>query len=97
MTMMVIPTDKDVPLIQDVEGTPVEIAARADAFFKTAELIGDAGGDVEPSEAEKEEARLIFSGSELAPQVPSSSCTNFFDNAFIAIRYFSVIPLTLCL
>lgn len=73
MTMMVIPTDKDVPLIQDVEGTPAEIAARADAFFKTAELIGDAGGDVEPSEAEKEEARLIFSGSELAPQVPSSS------------------------
>lgn len=70
---MVIPTDKDVPLIQDVEGTPAEIAARADAFFKSAELIREAGGDVEPTEADREEARLMFSGSELAPQVPSSS------------------------
>jgi hypothetical protein len=73
MTMMVIPTDKDVPLIQDVQGTPAEIAARADAFFKSAELIRESGGDVEPTEAERDEARLIFSGSELAPQVPSSS------------------------
>lgn len=73
MTMMVIPTDKDVPLIQDVEGTPAEIAARADAFFKSAELIRESGGDVEPTEAERDEARLMFSGSDLAPQVPSSS------------------------
>ena len=70
---MVIPTDKDVPLIQDVQGTPAEIAARADAFFKSAEVIREAGGDVEPSEAERDEARQIFSGSELAPQVPCSS------------------------
>jgi hypothetical protein len=73
MTMMVIPTNKDVPLIQDVEGTPAEIAARADAFFKSAEVIREAGGDVEPDESAREEARQIFSGSELAPQVPSSS------------------------
>jgi hypothetical protein len=73
MTMMVIPTDKDVPLIQDVQGTPAEIAARADAFFKSAEVIREAGGDVEPDEMAREEARQIFSGSELAPQVPSSS------------------------
>jgi hypothetical protein len=73
MTMMVIPTDKDVPLIQDVQGTPAEIAERADAFFKSAELIRESGGDVEPTEAERDEARMIFSGSELAPQVPSSS------------------------
>jgi hypothetical protein len=73
MTMMVIPTDKDVPLIQDVQGTPAEIAARADAFFKSAEVIREAGGDVEPDESAREEARQIFSGSELAPQVPSSS------------------------
>lgn len=70
---MVIPTDKDVPLIQDVQGTPAEIAERADAFFKSAELIRESGGDVEPTEAERDEARMIFSGSELAPQVPSSS------------------------
>jgi len=70
---MVIPTDKDVPLIQDVEGTPAEIAERADTFFKSAELIRESGGDVEPTEAERDEARMIFSGSELAPQVPSSS------------------------
>ena len=73
MTMMVIPTDKDVPLIQDVQGTPAEIAERADAFFKSAELIRESGGDVEPTEAERDEARMIFSGSELAPQIPSSS------------------------
>ncbi len=71
--MMVIPTDKDVPLIQDVQGTPAEIAERADAFFKSAELIRESGGDVEPTEAERDEARMIFSGSELAPQIPSSS------------------------
>ncbi len=70
---MVIPTDKDVPLIQDVQGTPAEIAERADAFFKSAELIRESGGDVEPTEAERDEARMIFSGSELAPQIPSSS------------------------
>lgn len=73
MTITVIPTDKDVPLIQDVEGSPAEIVARAEAFFKSSEIIREAGGDVVPTEAEKDEARAIFSGAENAPEVPSSS------------------------
>lgn len=73
MTIVVTPTDRDVPLIQDVQGTPAEIAARAEAFFKSSELIREAGGDVIPTEEEKYEARDIFLGAEGAPEVPSSS------------------------
>ena len=46
MTIQVIPSDKDVPLIQDFEGTPQEIRERAEAFFKTAQLLEEAGAEV---------------------------------------------------
>ena len=73
MTIVVVPTDKDVPLIQDVEGTPADIAARAQAFFKTAEFLNDAGAEIVVDDEARKESRLIFADSELAPAVPTSS------------------------
>lgn len=73
MTITVVPSDKDVPLIQNVEGTPKDIAARVDAFFNTAAFIQEAGGDVVVDDEARKESREIFSGSESAPEKPSSS------------------------
>ena len=73
MTITVVPSDKDVPLIQDVEGTPKDIAARVDAFFNTAQFIADAGGEVVVDEQARKESRAIFNEDEQAPEKPSSS------------------------
>jgi hypothetical protein len=73
MTITVVPSDKDVPLIQNVEGTPKDIAAKLDVFFNTAEFIAQAGGDVAVKEKDRIESRAIFSGAEEAPTTPSSS------------------------
>ena len=73
MTITVVPSDKDVPLIQEVEGTPRDIAARVDAFFNTAQFIADAGGDVVVDDEARTESRAIFSGAEQAPDKPTSS------------------------
>ena len=73
MTITVVPSNKDVPLIQNVEGTPRDIAAKLDAFFNTAEFIQEAGGDVVVDEQARTESRAIFSGAEQAPAQPSSS------------------------
>lgn len=73
MTITVVPSDKDVPLIQDVEGTPKDIAAKLDAFFNTAEFIAQAGGEVVVDDEARTESRAIFSGSDQAPEKPSSS------------------------
>jgi hypothetical protein len=73
MTITVVPSDKDVPLIQNVEGTPKDIAARLDVFFNTAAFIEEAGGDVAIKEKDRVESRAIFSGAEEAPTTPSSS------------------------
>ena len=73
MTITVLPTSKDVPLITEVEGLPAEIAARGEAFFNTAAFLSEAGADIEVKEKDREESRAIFSGSDQAPEVPSSS------------------------
>ena len=73
MTITVVPSDKDVPLIQDIEGTPADIAARVEAFFNTAQVIKEAGGNVEVDEKARDESRAIFNGADNAPAVPSSS------------------------
>ena len=73
MTITVVPSDKDVPLIQNVEGTPKDIAARLDVFFNTAAFIEEAGGEVAVDDDARKESREIFSGSETAPPTPTSS------------------------
>jgi hypothetical protein len=73
MTITVLPTSEDVPLITEIEGLPADIAARGEAFFKTAAFLSDAGADIEVKEKDREESRAIFSGSDQAPDVPTSS------------------------
>jgi hypothetical protein len=73
MTITVLPTMDDVPLIHEVEGLPADIAARGEAFFKTAAFLEEAGADIKVEEKDREESRAIFSGSDQAPPVPSSS------------------------
>jgi hypothetical protein len=73
MTIMVVPSDKDVPLIQDIEGTPADIAARVEVFFNTARVIEEAGGDVEVDAEARDESRAIFNGADNAPAIPTSS------------------------
>lgn len=84
MTIVVVPTDHDIPLIQDVQGTPAEIAARAEAFFKTAEFLVTSGAEVEVDEPERAEARAIFNDGGLTPNViPSSSAVALHLKALI--------------
>jgi hypothetical protein len=73
MTITVLPTSEDVPLITEVEGLPADIAARGEAFFKTAAFLSEAGADIDVTEKARVESREIFSGSDQAPEVPSSS------------------------
>ena len=73
MTIVVIPSDKDVPLIRDVEGTPAEIRARAEVMFKTVEYLDDAGAEIVVDEAARKESRQIFVSAETAPDAPSTS------------------------
>lgn len=73
MTLVVTPSDKDVPLIRDVQGTPQEIRERVEAFFKTAEFLEHAGAELDIGPEERKEARELFSDSPLAPTTPSSS------------------------
>lgn len=74
MTIVVVPTSHDVPLIQDVQGTPADIAARAEAFFKTAEFLESAGAEIEIDEPERAEARAIFNDGGTTPNlIPSTS------------------------
>lgn len=74
MTIVVVPTNHDVPLIQDVQGTPAEIAARSEAFFRTAEFLSQAGAEIEVDELERAEARAIFNDGGTTPNlVPSTS------------------------
>jgi hypothetical protein len=73
MTITVVPSDKDVPLIQNVEGTPKDIAAKLDVFFNTAEFITQAGGDAVVDDDARKESRAIFNGAEEAPPTPTSS------------------------
>jgi len=73
MTITVLPTTEDIPLITEVEGLPADIAARGEAFFKTAAFLSEAGADVEVKEKDRVESRAIFSGSDEAPAIPSSS------------------------
>ena len=73
MTITVVPSDKDVPLIQDVEGAPKDIAARVDAFFNSAAFIEQAGGEVVVDDEARKESRAIFNEDEQAPEKPSSS------------------------
>lgn len=73
MTIVVIPSDKDVPLIRDVEGTPAEIRAKAEVMFKTVEYLDDAGAEIVVDEAARKESREIFTASETAPEAPTTS------------------------
>jgi len=73
MTITVLPTTEDIPLITEVQGLPADIAARGEAFFKTAAFLSDAGADIEVTEKVREESRAIFSGSDQAPDTPTSS------------------------
>ena len=84
MTIVVVPTDHDVPLIQDVQGTPADIVARAEAFFKTAEFLDDAGAEIEVDEPDRAEARAIFNDGGSTPSlVPSSSASAIHLKALI--------------
>lgn len=73
MTITVLPTMDDVPLIHEIEGLPADIAARGEAFFKTAEFLVQAGADIKVEEKDREESRAMFAGSDQAPTTPSSS------------------------
>jgi len=81
--IIAVPTDKNVPLIQDIQGTPAEIAERAEAFFRTAQFIQEAGGNIEVTERDREESRAIFSGDPLSPKVPNTSATAMHLKALI--------------
>lgn len=84
MTIVVVPTEHNVPLIQDVQGTPAEIAARAEAFFKTAEFIEASGGEIEIDEPERAEARAIFNDGGMTPAlVPTTSASAIHLKALI--------------
>ena len=84
MTIVVVPTDRDVPLIQDVQGTPAEIVARAEAFFRTAEFISESGAEIEIDEADRAEARAIFNDGGITPNViPSTSAVALHLKALI--------------
>jgi len=91
MTIVVIPSDRDVPLIQDVEGTPEDIRARANAFFKTAAFIEHAGGEITVGPEEKREAREIYTESPLAPRIPSNSGTSLHLKALLDEYDFQVL------
>jgi len=74
MSIVVVPTSHDIPLIQNVQGTPAEIVARAEAFFKTAEFLVTSGAEIEIDEPERAEARAIFNDGGSTPNlVPSAS------------------------
>jgi hypothetical protein len=60
-------------LIHEVEGSAVDIAQRAKAFFKTAEFLDDADAVLIVDKKARDESRAIFTESENAPAVPSSS------------------------
>lgn len=84
MTIVVIPTSHDIPLIQDVQGTPAEIAARAEAFFKTAEFLSESGAEIEIGEQERAEARAIFNDGGMTPAlIPTSSAVAIHLKALI--------------
>ena len=84
MTIVVVPTDRDVPLIQDIQGTPAEIAARAEAFFRTAEFLSQAGAEIEIDEPDRAEARAIFNDGGMTPNiVPSTSAVAMHLKALI--------------
>lgn len=84
MTIVVIPTSHDIPLIQDVQGTPAEIAARAEAFFKTAEFLSESGAEIEVGEQERAEARAIFNDGGMTPAlIPTSSAVAIHLKALI--------------
>lgn len=84
MTIVVVPTDHDVPLIQDVQGTPADIVARAEAFFKTAEFLDDAGAEIEVDEPDRAEARAIFNDGGSTPSlVPTTSAVALHLKALI--------------
>jgi hypothetical protein len=84
MTIVVVPTDRDVPLIQDVEGTPADIVARAEAFFKTAEFLESAGAEIEIDEPERAESRAIFNDGGTTPSiVPTNSAVAIHLKALI--------------
>lgn len=65
MTIVVTPTNRDVPLIKDVPGTPEDIAERARALFKTADFLEGAGAVAEVTLDDEEEARAVFMGGEV--------------------------------
>lgn len=84
MTIVVVPTHHDVPLIQDVQGTPAEIVARAEAFFKSAEFLEKAGAEIEVDEPERAEAQAIFNDGGSTPNiVPSNAAVALHLKALI--------------
>lgn len=84
MSIVVVPTSHDIPLIQDVQGTPAEIAARAEAFFKTAEFLSESGAEIEVDEVDRAEARAIFNDGGITPNIiPSTSAVALHLKALI--------------
>ena len=84
MSIVVVPTSHDIPLIQDVQGTPAEIAARAEAFFRTAEFLSESGAEIEVGEDDRAEARAIFNDGGTTPNVvPSTSAVAIHLKALI--------------
>jgi len=65
MTIVVTPSNRDVPLITDVPGTPEDIAERAKAVFKTAEFLEGAGAVADITLDDEDEARAVFMGGEI--------------------------------
>jgi hypothetical protein len=73
MTITVTPTDIDVPIIPEDQKSVEESAEHVKAVFKTAEFMRDAGLQIVPTEAERQESREIFQGVEGPRKTPSSS------------------------
>ena len=86
MTITVTPTDIDVPIIPEEQKSVEESAEHVKAVFKTAEFMRDAGLEIAPTEAERQESREIFQGIEGPRKTPSSSAVAMHLKALIS-RY----------
>jgi hypothetical protein len=73
MPITVVPTTHNYPLIHEIQGTPADIAQRAQAFFNSADFLNQAGASIEVDEANRKEAREIFNDGGMTALVPTTS------------------------
>ena len=73
MPITVVPTTHNYPLIHEIQGTPADIAQRAQAFFNSADFLNQACASIEVDEADRKEAREIFNDGGMTALVPTTS------------------------